>query len=300
MSALAARIGTGVGALAAIGLAVSIGLGIGADIEQAVEDLMGRQVSADVAQKQASDRNDAFEASAGNFERAMAKDADHWGLEVPSLESMMAAADHVELIRDSKVLKPGGVYRSDELVVRAETRKVAYQNKGATVKARHVVATIENVSGKPLAYFAELRSAQRGDCPVRARIAHNVSALMPGDRAEVVVCAGSGGVEILQLEALTITPLGYGYISQVPPQAFGHDKVRSGDHESGDLGGHRIETCSQVPAMRIQAALRNGSVRWRDVADFYARHNCERQQFFMGYEIPSEPLAALPATPGGG
>lgn len=300
MSALAARIGTGIGVIAAIGLGVFLGLGLGDEMQSSVQELMGREVAADVAQKKASDRNDAFEASADNFERALASDAERWGLEAPSMDSLKSPAHYVELIRDSKVISAGAAYRSDELVVKATTRKVAYQNKGATVKARHVVATIENVSGKPLAYFAELRSAERGDCPVRARIAHNVTALMPGDRAEVVVCAGGGDVEILQLEALEITPLGYGYISQVPAQAFGYDKVRSGDHESGDLGGHRIETCSQVPAMRIQAALRNGSTRWRDVADFYSRHNCERQQFFLGYEIASEPLAALPATPGGG
>lgn len=300
MSALPARIGTGLGVLAAIGLGVSLGLGIGEEAENAMSDLLGREVAADVAQKRATERNDAFEASAGNFERALAEDANRWGLEAPSIDSLKEVGRHVELIRDSRVLKAGSSYRSDELVVKAETRKVAYQNKGATVKARHAVATIENVSGKPLAYFAELRSSDRGDCPVRARLAHNVSALMPGDRAEVVVCAGGSGVEILQLEVLEITPVGYGYISQVPPQAFGHDKVRAGDHDSGDLGGHRIETCSQVPAMRIQAAIRNGSTRWRDVADFYARHNCERQQFFTGYKIASEPLSALPATPGGG
>jgi hypothetical protein len=46
-------------------------------------------------------------------------------------------------------------------------------------------------------------------------------------------------------------------------------------------------------------------VGWRDVVDFYARHNCDEYSFFPAYRwrrsadepLPARPREASPATP---
>jgi hypothetical protein len=115
-------------------------------------------------------------------------------------------------------------------------------------------------------------------------------ALLPGESAEVVVCAGSGAVKVEDLKVLEITPIGHAYVSKVPPPTVGHDPISSRSHAPHK----KVPMCSMVPSTRIGNLIKLGKAQWRDVMDFYARHSCERFQFFAGYTMATEPVERLP------
>jgi hypothetical protein len=137
-----------------------------------------------------------------------------------------------------------------------------------------------------------MTSAQRGRCEVRGARTHNAMALMPDERAEVVVCAGGGGIQIDRLEVLEITELGYRYVSQIPPAAVGHDGTTTGSHRPDSPS----TPCTQLDTGLLSTSIREGKARWVDVIDFFSRHNCHRHALPETYRLAERPLPALPAT----
>lgn len=118
-------------------------------------------------------------------------------------------------------------------------------------------------------------------------------ALLPGETAEVAVCAGGGAVQVEDILVLETTPIGYVYFSRVPPAAVGYDAATAQAHRPAI----KAELCTRLPAVRIANALREGEVTWPDVADFYTRHPCDEYQMPLSYRRAVEPVAELPLVP---
>ena len=116
--------------------------------------------------------------------------------------------------------------------------------------------------------------------------------LMPGERAEIVVCGGGGRLRIQRAEALEISPLGYHYLSKLPPTALDRDSVTQGAHTPD----RRATPCSALDPESIAGLLRAGRTRWVDVADFFSRHNCERFRYSEEYRHGGD-ARALPFVP---
>ncbi|MEM6992693.1 MAG: hypothetical protein AAF721_19420 [Myxococcota bacterium] len=233
------------------------------------------------------------EFDTGRFTAALAEDAEAFELPVPKVTAMADVQTHNVEVEDPMVLRAGGKWSNQRVSLAATIEKVNYQQHGATVSAPHRVVTLGNKSKQPLAYKLRVGAPGTEKCQVRGSRMHNAMALRPGETAEVVVCAGRGRVRIEHLETLTITELGYHYLSQLPPTAVGYDTVTAHAHRPLV----RIKRCDDTDPTAILRMLGTGSLRWVDVADFYSRHNCHRFELFEAYRHTSKPLERLPALP---
>jgi hypothetical protein len=250
------------------------------------------QVDAAEIEQEAAARRHARMFDADVFAADVAVDAARLGLGAFDPEALAAPQKHQLLVEDGVVVASGHSWSKADVRVAVTAEKVEYQKLGATVAARHTIAVITNGSKRPLAYYARLRSLDRGLCEVRGARMHNAMALMPEESAEIVVCAGAGDVRIDHLEVLEISTLGYHYVSKLPPGAIGHDPTTADGHEPLS----REPLCQEVDVAGLSAQIRQGLVRWVDVIDFYSRHNCERFAFFTAYRHEPGPRS-VPAPP---
>ena len=252
--------------------------------------------TAELAQAEALAREFEHANTARHFTAELNKDAEVYGLanvDVESLRQPNAFEQLVESVAPVTVAV-NRTHRTGPLKIKAVNEKVQYLKGGATIRAQHAIARVENVGKKPVAYFIDVRSSDRGECEVKGSRRHNAMALMPGEAADLVVCGGRGGVEILDLRVLEITPMGYVYLSKLPPQTIGLEPARAQAHV-GPRGANR---CASVPSARISSAIDAGEYGWADVADFYSRHNCDRLQIPPGYRRAEAPVETLPVTAG--
>jgi len=257
--------------------------------ESTVAELMRQQVSAREAQSAAIEHRVDLELTPLYFEANIQKDLQRFGLEHLKLETIKKPNSWTSWKR-SRTLAPGSDFRVGPLQIKAVIDKVSYQRAGATLTARHSLLYVQNTGKQHVAYFLRARSASRGECQFRGTRRHNVLALAPQERAEISICAGSGAIRVHELQILEVSALGYNYISQLPPQALGHDPASSSSHTLP----RGLESCSQVPAEKIGKEIEDGTLRWVDVTDFYSRHSCERVQFPGDYKRATSAILELP------
>jgi len=284
--------------IAAAGLVVVVGVGmrLAGSAERAsrrtIERLRTQEVAPEQAQTAALARDLNFTRAEGYFHAQLEADARAFGVEPSSLEVLKRPNPFFDEIDTPVVVAPGKLWRSPHIELRVSIEKVTYRQRGAAVTANHSVAYVTNTSRKPLAYLLRLRSAERGECPARGARTHNAMSLAPGQRAQVVVCAGMGSVQIDELRVLEVTPIGAVYVSKVPPVAVGHDAVTSGAHR----GLADAPLCTKVPGVTLAQRIRAGVLSWEDVADYYSRHNCERDQIGLDYRLETSPVVHLPVA----
>lgn len=232
----------------------------------------------------------AFDQTA--FEAGVVEDATQAGLE-GQVQAIAAAQRYALELEDAVVLTSGKTWTAEHVEIEATVDKVSYQKLGATVSARHSIAVVRNVSQVPIAYRVRVRSEERGSCEVRGARRHNAMALMPGDSAELVVCAGAGAIRIDRVEVLEISALGFHYLSRVPPRAAGQDDIAG----LGHTPPRGTKMCETVDRSGLTRMLSDGSTRWVDITDFYSRHACDRFRFFSAYRYQPYAPARLPARP---
>ncbi len=287
------RLLAGLGVLIAFAIGASSAGETTASVEGKVELISARQKSPEQAQAEALAREHKYKKTDDYFAARLAEDLETYGLAGIDTATLQQPGVFEHAVAEPKTLAPGTTFETDHVRVQATVEKVRYRRQGATVNARHAVAKVTNKSDTPIAYRFEVRSADRGECKVRGARTHNAMSLLPGETADVAVCAGEGGIEILDLRVLEVTPIGHVYLSKLPPQAVGHDAVSARSHS----GGRKIELCSAVPSVKLAGQIKAQQIAWEDVADFYARHNCDRIQFVDGYRLATEALSQLPYRP---
>ena len=225
------------------------------------------------------------------FDQGIVEDAKTFGLpDQPAIEAVHGSQAYFLELDEPKVLAPGRSWTSDHLKIEAAVDKVAYQQHGATVSARHTLAVVENISDTPVAYLVRVTSDARGTCDVHGARQHNAMALMPGEKAEIVVCAGGGKIQLLRVEVLEISEIGHRYVSRVPPRAVGIGSLTS--HAHAPPKGTKL--CETVDVSGLAVDVREGLTRWVDIVDFYSRHSCDRFRFPPGYHYSPDPPAKLP------
>jgi hypothetical protein len=116
-------------------------------------------------------------------------------------------------------------------------------------------------------------------------------ALIPGEKGEISVCAGSHAVEVRDLRIMEVSDLGALWVSKVPALAVGYDPVIARSH----FPGAGIELCAELPSTEYANLIKFGEVAWEDIIDFYSRHDCEHYRWWRGYERIVEPLTRLPS-----
>jgi hypothetical protein len=103
------------------------------------------------------------------------------------------------------------------------------------------------------------------------------------ERTECVLDRGARPT-LETVESIALPELGYYYVSRLPPAHIGLDPRTARGHKAA-----KGEACSYVPEQAIRIGLQKGTVSWRDVIDFYARHRCETYLFPVGYRAISRP-----------
>jgi hypothetical protein len=285
--------------IAGVVLAVLLGVGgwygttANAATEAELQIVLAQRADVKVEQRRALDRGFEFEKTREAFATALDQDVTKHGLGPTTLEELEAPAKFFHVVAEAKELAPGARITDERVTVAAAIEKVTFQKSGASIRADHAVITVKNVSARPIAWFGRFSSAERGHCEARGARRHNTNALWPNEEAQVPVCAGSGGVVVEDLRVLELTNIGYVYLSQVPPQSFGHDEIRSQSHTPP----RGVSRCPLVPATQIANRIKSGEWQWEDVADFYARHNCQRHQIPDDYRMARDGIKLPVVTP---
>jgi len=144
----------------------------------------------------------------------------------------------------------------------------------------HVVLRIENLTDAPLAYRVDTQAGR--DCVSKADVAHDALALPPKgvvERTECVAHSRGDVVALKAVETIALPSLSFYYVSMLYPPHLGEDGRSTRGHTPP-----KGEICHNIPEQAIRMALDRGQTTWRDVIDFYARHNCQRYMFPVGYK----------------
>lgn len=286
------RIAAGASLALVMGSGLYLSDKLGRDSRARMEQLEEHKVTAAAVNQVVEERRVERANDPALFAANVEEDAAGFGVETTLLELAEAQPFKAEVDSEAVVLAPGKSWTSRHFVAKASVEKVRFQQHGAMVSAKHSVLRLTNRSKTPVAYFASVRSHDRGTCEVRGARMHNSMALMPGETAEIVVCAGGGKIRIDQLLVLEITDLGHRYFSQVAPLAVGHDGISSSAHSPVN----RVEMCRDIDTRGLAGLIEDGLTRWVDVADFYSRHNCHRFQMPRKYRHTGEKVEKLPAV----
>ena len=240
------------------------------------------------SQTLASSRDIARETS--QTEQAWAarfdKDALAYGVEPPTIEAMsrklVMRADE-----GKRSLAPG-----EAAIDVAGLRLTAIESHGA------LSLVIENRTTSDLAYRVVTQPRPDGGCGRRTVEPYDANVVHQGGRVVRSECSYHGGMslEISRVETVELSPLQAHYVSRVPPRALGADPRLAVGHEPVLPGTTRV--CEVAVSQALRANLDRGAIQWRDLVDFYARHNCDEYPFPLQYRAfvrdGEHPLPAVP------
>jgi hypothetical protein len=234
-----------------------------------------------------------MEFSRNVYEAGVLEDAAQFGTTASPGDLGALLAHQTETLKTN--LEPGGApvdvarLRLSAKIVTLDTASGA-----GTIPIEHIVLRIENLTEAPLAYRVETQAAR--ECGQKADLAHDAIAIAPRGAIERTECMShSRGdlVAVRLVETLALPSLSFFYVSMLYPPHVGGD-ARS-------TRGHRPpkgEICHNIPEQAIRQGLDRGQTTWRDVVDFYARHNCQRYMFPLGYRaFTKSGERSLPVAP---
>lgn len=157
--------------------------------------------------------------------------------------------------------------------------------RGRTKK--QMVLSIENTTNRPLAYRVITRPSKGTQaCSQKKKLRHNAIAVLPGgvERRSECIYRKGWKLKIKRVETLELPLLSYHYVSRLFPAQVGY--------ESRVVAGHRPprgEECRLILPASTSRGIESGSVAWRDIIDFYARHRCETYTFPINYTHFTKP-----------
>jgi hypothetical protein len=159
----------------------------------------------------------------------------------------------------------------------------------------HLLLRIENRTGKYLAYRVQTAVTDPHKCTTKGDLAHNALVLEPHQTIERTECLYRADevIEVTRVEVIELDPLEAHYVSRLPANPVLYDARTAGGHVP--LVG---ALCPQTFSWReIEEGIEKKQIGWRDVIDFYARHNCDEYSFFKGYRYRIKASDPLPARP---
>lgn len=217
-------------------------------------------------------------ANADAYAAAVARDASRAGLPAPTKDELGKA---FTFQRDDqrRTLIPGGA-PIDVAGLRLTARSVRPPSSESLV-----VLDIMNPGTEPLAYVVDT-AISGGDsaCFGRTILEHNAMVVAPGKTERRSECAFKRGMELYvsRVETAALTPMAAFYVSRLQPQAVSPTGRIVNGHKPGLAGG--VMPCGLAMSASVRQSLADGSLGWRDLIDFFARHSCENYQFPLGYK----------------
>ena len=228
----------------------------------------------------------------GGFGVVVRQDAKAWGIDRDDVTEEILKKGHPYFIEFSgdMALEVDKSFETDHLKLSVKTEKISLGEEGMALATDHMIMEIENKTDKHLAY--QVRTTIEGKCASKAVIAQNAMALKPKETLRRTECLpnGPGELRILKVEVMELTQIGYYYVSRLDPERLFMDPRSTEGHQMPMDKG-----CKILPWRAIHQAGKKGGAGWRDVIDFYARHNCDKYFFFPSYRYKEAGLDALPA-----
>ena len=202
-----------------------------------------------------------------------------------------------EKSEDTRDLAPGASLDTGMLRLSVRVEKLDVRSRTGSSATEHLVLRIENRRQHPVAYrvITRLNGGSDETCNKKGSLAHNAIAIPAGGTVERSECfyRSRMSVTVKQVEAMELPALSFFYVSRLFPPHIG-----LADRTSA---GHQIPVgapCATVPQQAILLGMEKGTVSWRDVVDFYARHRCETYDFVLGYRaFTSKDQYKLPVSP---
>jgi hypothetical protein len=188
-----------------------------------------------------------------------------------------------------RALAPGGpAIDTGMLRITARVEKLDVHTRNGKSAAEHLVLRIENKRPRPVAYRVQTTFGPGSDasCSSKGSLPHNAMAIPASGSVERTECFYRARmvVTVEQVEAMELPPLSYFYVSRIYPPHIGASGRTSANHQAPSGAA-----CATVPQQSILIGMEKGTVSWRDVVDFYARHRCETYDFPLGYRAITQP-----------
>jgi hypothetical protein len=150
---------------------------------------------------------------------------------------------------------------------------------------QQLVLVIDNPSPTPRAYFVATEiPGGTSACFGRNQLGYNAMVVGAKGRELRSECTYRTGSDLVvtHVESAALTPFQAYYVSRVAPGAVGVDERVTRGHKPTLPGG--IAVCNLVMSQNVRGSLEDGSMEWRDLIDFYARHNCDSYQYVQGFK----------------
>jgi hypothetical protein len=237
----------------------------------------------------------ALKYSATLYRAALEQDARIFAIPVTTYDEMARPFPYFDESPGDRRLKVGGTIETPHLRLALVIRKEAGSMGGQIYRADHLVLRIENLTDDYLAYRVETRVADEGRCDTKGDAPHNAIVLAPRETIYRTECLyrASERVDVRRVEAMELPRLAAYYVSRLSPALVLYARRTSAGHVPLKGG-----ICPQTFSWReIRDGADRGELGWRDVIDFYARHNCEEYSFFRSYRQRTDAAAPLPARP---
>jgi hypothetical protein len=198
-------------------------------------------------------------------------------------------------MKGRRKLAPRSPIETPHLRLALDIEKHQASMEGQSYSFEHLVLRIENRTGKYLAYRVLTDVAERKKCSSKGDIPHNAIVLEPNQTLRRTECVyrRNAVIEVDRVEVMELPQLAAVYVSRLPATGVLYDRRTSAGHLplKGTL-------CPQTFSWReIQEGIDHKQIDWRDVVDFYARHNCDEYAFFRTYRFRTDAAAPLPARP---
>lgn len=224
------------------------------------------------------------------------QDAKAFGAPAPRFEDLTAPFPYFDEMHGRRRLKVGAPVETAHLRLLLTVEKKQANVDGQSYRTDHLILHIENRSDKFLAYRVVTAVPDKQKCLSKGEVPHNAIVLQPKEAIERSECLfrSNEAVDLTAVEVMELPELCAIYASRLPPTVVFYDRRTSEGHRPlrGDL-------CPQTFSWReIREGVEANEFDWRDVIDFYARHNCDEYTFFRSYRFRTDPTAPLPARVG--
>jgi hypothetical protein len=221
------------------------------------------------------------------------QDAKSYGIPAPPYDDLAQPNPYFDELRERQHLRLKAPIETRHLRISLEVSKQTTIIESHSLSTDHLVLRIENRTPLYLAYRIQTTVSERGKCAMKAELVHNAVAIEPEQTVLRTECIyrKDAVIDITRIEVIELPALSAYYVSRVPPNSVLYDPRTSGGHVPP-----RGTICPQTFSWReIKEGIDKKELGWRDVIDFYARHNCTEYSFFQSYRYRGDPGAPLPA-----
>jgi hypothetical protein len=221
-------------------------------------------------------------------------DAKSYGIPAPAYDDMCQPNPYFDELHEKQHLRIKAPIETRHLRITLEVTKQTTIIESHSLSTDHYILRIENRTPLYLAYRIQTSiGGEKSKCVNKGSQAHNAIALEPEQTIVRTECLyrKNSTIDINHIEVIELPALSAFYVSRLPPNNTLYDPRTAAGHTPP-----RGTMCPQTFSWReIKEGLDKNELGWRDVIDFYARHNCTEYSFFKSYRYRGDPGAPLPA-----